>query len=321
MRNMGTGTRDTMDAVAIRLAQQVGDRAVAWLGSMRTGFTLARDVPDERIGGDGLKSLAELALAAGLVRREAVAGPRCAQTAQGLLDFAWREFDEGDLLYRLQAHTPAATHPIEIYSLFAAAGYRHERLDRLAGHLLGLRASRVIEHVPNRRLAVVAAATRIGVPVHDDVDALIAQTWLGGTPEPWMLDANNAYGVTHTVFHLTDWGSRPEGLPDRLQDYLHLWLPVWTEVFCETRFWDLLLEFLIVGTCLQRPLFFPSVWERVAEAQHADGMVPNGLTVPPADSRAAWLNHHHPTVVAAVAGTLAVSRALTVPAASAGGAG
>jgi hypothetical protein len=310
-----------MDTAAIRLAQQVCDGAMAWLGGMRTSFTLGRDVPDEQISGDGLKSLAELSLAAGMVRREAVAGPRSAQTAQGLLDFAWREFDDGDLLYRLQAQTPAATHPIEIYSLFAAAGYRHERLDRLAGHLLALRASRVIEHVPNRRLAVVAAGARIGLPGYDDIDALVAQTWLGGTPEPWMLDATNAYGVTHTVFHLTDWGSRPEGLSDRLNDYLHQWLPVWTEVFCETRFWDLLLEFLIVGTCLKDPLFFPAVWERVAQAQQADGMVPNGLTAPPSDPLAAWRNHHHPTIVAAVAGTLAVSRALTVPSASRGSSG
>ncbi|MCG5213230.1 DUF6895 family protein [Streptosporangium soli] len=299
------------DAAAARLAHQVGERALAWLECMRGSFALTAETPDDHVEGQALKSLAELALAAGMVRREAIAGPQCADTAGRLLDFGWRQVGRGDLLYRLQARTPAATYPMEIYAPFAAAGYRHERMDRLAAHLLGLRASRVIEHVPNRRLAVVAAAATIGVTVPDDVAAMIGQTWLGGTPEPWMLDAGNAYGVTHTVFHLTDWGGRPEGLPQRLQDYLHQWLPVWAEVFCETRLWDLLLEMLIVGTCLQRPLFFPAVWERVAAAQRADGMMPNGLTTPPADPHAAWRNHHHPTIVAVVAGTLTLSRAIS----------
>jgi hypothetical protein len=306
-----------MDASAARLAHQVGEGALAWLGSMRGSFALARDVPDDQIGGDALKALAELTLAAGIVRREAVAGAGCAQTAQGLLDFAWQQLDEGDLLYRLQEQTPATTYPLEIYSPFPPAGYRHERFDRLTAHLLGLRASRVIEHVPNRRLAVVAAARRVGVPVSDDVAALVRQTWLGGTPEPWMLDAFTGYSVTHTVFHLTDYGDHPEGLPDRLQDYLHQWLPVWVEVFCETRSWDLLLELLIVGTCLRRPLFFPAIWERVAAAQRADGLVPNGMTKPPVDSQRAWRNHHHPTIVAVVAGTLTLSRALASASATA----
>lgn len=300
-----------MDATAVRLAQHVGERAVGWLGRLRASFALDRDVPDYDINGEGLKSLGELALAAGVVVREAVAGPRCAETARSLLDFAWSEFDEGALLHRLQAHTPAATHPMELYSHFIPAGYRHPPLDRLAGHVLGLRAAPVIEHVPNRRLAVYAAARRIGAEPPGELSELIDATWLGGTPEPWMMDANNAYGVTHTVFHLTDWGADPAGLPEPLQDYLRLWLPVWVEVFRETRFWDLLLEFLIVGACLPEPMFFPAVWERVAEAQRPDGMMPNGLTAPPAEPEDAWLNHHHPTIVAAVAGTLTVSRALS----------
>ncbi|GAB2878010.1 DUF6895 family protein [Streptomyces mayteni] len=306
-----------MDATAVRLAQHVGERAMDWLGRLRTSFALDRDVPDHDIGADAIKALSELALAVGVVVREAVAGPRSADAARSLLDFAWREFDEGALLYRLQAHTPAATHPVEIYSHFVAAGHRHPQLDRLAGHLLSLRAASVVEHVPNRRLAVWAAARRIGARPPGDREALLAGTWLGGMPEPWMMDANNAYGVTHTVFHLTDWGEDPAGLPEPLCDYLHRWLPVWVEVFRETRFWDLLLEFLVVGVCLPEPMFFPEVWERVAEAQRPDGMMPNGLTAPPVEPERAWLNHHHPTIVAVVAGTLTVSRALS--AATAGG--
>lgn len=298
------------DTTAARLAHQISDRALAWLDSVRGQFALPDNVPEEQIPGKTLKSLSELALMASLVCREAVAGPDSARTARRLLDFAWQQLDEGGVPYRLQAASPAATYPIEMYAPFAAAGYRHPGLDRLTAHLLGLRAGRVIEHVPNRRLAVVAAANAIGVTIPDDVNALIGQTWLGGTPEPWMLDATNAYGVTHTVFHLTDYGASPDSLPAHLHDYLHRWLPVWVEVHCETHLWDLLLELLIVGTCLSPPLFFPAIWEHVATAQRPDGVMPNGVTTPPADTQAAWLNHYHPTIVAVVAGTLTLSRTL-----------
>lgn len=299
-----------MDTTTIRSAQRVTDNAMAWLDRMRTRFALPRDVPDHEIDGDRLKSLSELTLAAVMVLREAVAGPRTAELATGLLDFAWREFREGDLLYQLQRHTPPATHPTEIYSVFTVAGRRHPALDRLVTHLSGLRAAAVPEHVPNRCLAVLAASRRVGAPDPPGVPELVARTWLGGEPEPWMLDTNNAYGVTHTVFHLTDWAASPEGIEPRLQEYLRRWLPVWVEVFTETRSWDLLAELLIVDVCLERPRSYPRVWERLAAAQHTDGMVPNGVTRPPADPDRAFINHHHPTIVAAVAGTLTVARAL-----------
>ncbi|MCC9310145.1 hypothetical protein LN042_24265 [Kitasatospora sp. RB6PN24] len=301
-----------MDVTMVRRAQQVADQALAWLGQMRTNFALPRDVQHWELTGDALKGLAEVTLAAAIVRREAVAGPRSAQTAEELIDFAWREFDAGELLYTLLRHTPPATHPVEIYSHFTLAGLRHPPLERLAAHQAGLRAAAVTEHVPNRRLAVLAARRRLGLPDPPDVPGLIAQTWLGGTPEPWMLDTFNAYGVTHTVFHLTDWGGKPEALEPRLQDYLHRWLPVWVEVFAETRSWDLLGELLIVDVCLSEPEWYPQAWERLAAAQREDGMVPNGVTRPPDDPGQAFHNHNHPTIVAAVAGTLTVSRALAV---------
>ncbi|MFC4563726.1 DUF6895 family protein [Nocardiopsis mangrovi] len=299
-----------MDTRTIRLAHKVSDAALDWLGSVRSLFALDRDTPDHEIDGNALKSLSELSLALGLIRRERVSGPRTSEIADTMFDFTWREFREGDLLYRLQQHTPAATHPLEIYSPFVDADYHHPRLELLLHHLSGLRSWQVPEHVPNRRLAVVAAARRAGLPVHEDVADITRQTWLGGTPEPWMLDANNAYGVTHTVFHLTDWGADPEGLPQELEDYLHLWLPVWVDVFDETRFWDLLAEFLLVGVCLRTPIFFPKVWEHLAEAQLDNGMVPNGVTRPSEDVERAFVNHHHPTLVAVIAATMTVSRAL-----------
>ncbi|MFE7527114.1 DUF6895 family protein [Kitasatospora sp. NPDC057542] len=306
-----------MDLAALTIPHQIGARALAWLDSVRGCFALPPDVPVHEIDGPSLKALSELALAASLVKRETVGGPDTARTADTLLDFAWQQFRAGDLLDEMQRHTPAATHPMEIYSSFAAVGYRHQPLEDVLAHLVGTRSARVPEHVPNRHLAVVAAVRRIGLPDHSDRAALVERTWLGGRPEPWMLDANNAYGVTHTVFHLTDWAADPDGLPEHLHEYLHRWLPAWVEVFAATRNWDLLGELLAVGACLRQPLFFPAVWELLAQAQWRDGMMPNGVTRPPDEPERAFRNHHHPTIVAVVAGTLTISRALTTAGASA----
>lgn len=95
-----------MDAATIGVAHHIGDRALAWLDGVRSLFALDRDIPHHQIDGGALKSLAELALAAELVLREAVAGPRGASLAEGLFDFVWRQFDDGELLYQLQRHTP-----------------------------------------------------------------------------------------------------------------------------------------------------------------------------------------------------------------------
>ena len=117
--------------------------------------------------------------------------------------------------------------------------------------------------------------------------------------------------MTHTVFHLTDWGAHPHGLPDHIQDYLQSWLPAWLEVYLEAGQWDLVAELLIVDLCLTDPEFYPHAWDRVAGAQHADGLLPYGPMRVPHKLAKAFRNHYHLTLAATIAGTLAVSRRIT----------
>lgn len=215
-----------MSAAIVGPARLVCSRALGWLGRARSGFALPQGVTAAQIDSPALKSVAELGLAMSLVEREAIAGAEDAQAARLLADFAWAQLEGGELLYRWQLHDPASSVPMEVYAPFVRAGYRHEPLEGLCAHLVGLRAARVRELLPNRQLAVVAAARQLGLPDPVDPLVLLERTWLGGQPEPWMLDPAAAYALTHTVFHLTDWGADPGGLPDPLQEHLHLWLPV-----------------------------------------------------------------------------------------------
>jgi hypothetical protein len=68
---------------------------------------------------------------------------------------------------------------------------------------------------------------------------------------------------------------------------------------------------LIVDLCLTEPDFYPHAWKYLAGAQHSDGLVPYGPVRVPGEVAKAFRNHYHPTLVAAIAGTLAVSRWMT----------
>ncbi|SFC36836.1 DUF6895 family protein [Streptomyces aidingensis] len=293
-------------------ARLLADRALSWLhanrrfGALPPGTTETLDDPDSTY-----KPLGESALAASLVLRDPHSGAGRRAAAQNLLDYLWEQFRAGDLLYERQLRHTLMTDPMETYSHFARAGYRHAELDRLLAHHSRLRSLRAVEVVPNRRLAVANAARVVGLaPLReDDWAALARATWLGAEPEPWAVDWMTAYHMTHTVFHLTDWSARPEGLPAPLAAYLHDWLPVWTDIWREVAQWDLLAELLIVGACLPEPYCDPGHWEALAGIQRPDGLVPRDGEPVTDDPEQRFHDHQHTVAVVTVAGTALAGRA------------
>ncbi|AOS63659.1 DUF6895 family protein [Actinoalloteichus hymeniacidonis] len=301
-----------MNKELVALGHHLAGSAFGWLSEAAPHFRLVPDLPATEVDiGDSIKPLSELALAGSLAVREGVAGSREAQIAPEIVDFAWREFGCGSLLLAMQRRAPGETYPMETYAPFARAGRRNRDLDELLVHLAGLRAARVPELMPNRLLAVAGAQRIIGLPQHIDRVGALARTWLGGRPEPWTIDFLTAYAVTHTVFHVTDWGAHPAELPVPLQNYLHRWLPAWLEVYREARQWDLVGELLLVDLCLESPSYPVSCWTDLAEAQRPDGLLPYGPLPAPRRVAEAFRSCYHPTVVAAIAGTLLVSRGIT----------
>ncbi|MEU7044689.1 hypothetical protein AB0A77_27030 [Streptomyces varsoviensis] len=306
-----------MTALPVRTAHEISGRALAWLHANREYGALS-SVPRSDVGEEGetYKALAETALAASLVLRDGAAGTTELTLARELLDFGWRQLGEGTLLYERLLRHPLTTDPMETYAHFVRAGYRHALLDGLLAHNAALRATHACEHIPNRRLAV-ANASRItghdhGAGAHDWA-SLTRATWLGALPEPWHIDWLTGYAVTHTVFHLTDWGRLPGGLPADIAGYLRDWLPMWTDIWAETSQWDLMAELMIVGNCLPDPATEAEDWQRLAELQHADGLVPRDDKPVDDDPAQRFEDHQHTTIVAVVAGTIAVNRALNEP--------
>ena len=300
-----------MNPDVLRTAHNVGSRALDWLNRSRQFGSLPPGTDIEFTDPDNCyKPLGETALAASMVLREGVAGPGELLAAQELLDFTWEQFRAGDFLFERQVRHPMVTDPLETYAHFVRGGYRNHRLDEVAAHLGTLDSFRAVEMMPNRRLAVANANRVINPGYQCDWAALAADTWLGSTPEPWMIDWMTGYHLTHAVFHLTDWGARPDGLPEPVVDYLRTWLPVWADVWQEVAQWDLLGELLIVDACLREPVCDPQSWERLAQAQHRDGLLPRDAEPVAEDPRRAFKDNEHTAVVAIVAGTVTLARSL-----------
>ncbi|MFF4397503.1 DUF6895 family protein [Streptomyces sp. NPDC001480] len=299
------------------LAQRMASTAIGWLHRHREHGAFPPGTSAELADPNGVyKPLGESALAACLLLRTPASTPADRRLADSLLSFAWEQLGNGALLYERQLRYPAMTDPLEVYAHFARAGYRHDALHELEQYLTGLASHQGSEHLPNRRLAVANAAHVAGLPVHAHWPTLTAATWLGHTPEPWTIDWMTGYAVTHTVFHITDWGAEPHNLRPALSDYLATWLPVWTDIWAEIHEWDLVAELLIAGLCLPDPVGDTGAWQRLAEVQRPDGLMPPDSRPIPDDPDEAFRTGHHTTVVAAIAATLALAHHQQQPVAS-----
>ncbi|WP_263164945.1 DUF6895 family protein [Streptomyces sp. SCSIO ZS0520] len=295
------------------LLHRVGAGALDWLDAHREQFRAgdpAVTPPD--LVKSRFKQIGELGLVGRILIREGVAGSQQAVQIENLLDFVWREgLRGGTLLDWLQRDEPFSPIPMELYVPFRELGYRDPALEEHIRLVSRTTSWQVLEGPPNRRLGLSRFEARAGLTPGTSAEEAAAHTWLGHTPEPWSADSHMAYAVTHTVFHLTDWGRHPERLPAALGDYLRLWLPAWTDEWAAARHWDLLGELLVVDACLPVPALDPGVWQRYAAAQQPEGAMPARGAMPEGDTEEVFEAVHHPTIVALFASTMAVSRAMS----------
>ncbi|MFI1720596.1 DUF6895 family protein [Streptomyces sp. NPDC020489] len=296
-----------------RLLHTVGARAVEWLWAHRDGFRLETDVDPETGFLERFKPIGELALVCKVLFREGAAGSVQAELARRLLDHVWRDtLDGGRMLVRGQRIEPISPIPFEVYLPFRELGYSQPDIEHAARLNHRLESWTSFETTPTRRLGLSTFQRRFGLTPHPSEHEALTTTWLARTPEPWTVEGHIAYDVTHAVFHLTDWGENPDGLPPDLADYLAAWLPAWIDDWLDLQRWDLLGELLVVDACLPRPTLHEDAWAAFAAAQQPDGAMPAVRAMPVTDDRDELFDLiYHPTLVAAFASTLATSRSLS----------
>lgn len=296
-----------------QLLHRVGADALEWLSANRRHFRARQDADTPHLElAERFKPIGELAVIGKVLFREGVAGSQQSETVRELLDFAWEELLEGgELLALMQHKEPLSPIPLELYMPFRELGRRHPGVEAAARTARATTSWTAVEMAPNRRLGLARVEARAGLPPSITVEEALRRTWLGRTPEPWTAEYHLTYDVTHTVFHLTDWGEKPEALPADIADYLALWLPVWIDDWAGMEHWDLLGELLVVDACLPRPSLPADIWQLYADAQRPDGAMPVQHTLPDGDPADTFDLAHHPTLVAAFASVLATSRAMT----------
>ena len=193
-----------------RLMHTVGVRALEWLWAHRDGFRLEPDVDPEVGFLERFKPVGELALICRVLFREGVAGSRQAELARQLLDHTWRHtLDGGRMLVRGQRIEPLSPIPFEVYLPYKELGYSQPEVERATVLYHRLNSWASLELNPTRRLGLSAFQRRFGLTPRTPEADLVGETWLARTPEPWTVSGHIAYDLTHTVFHLTDWGERP----------------------------------------------------------------------------------------------------------------
>ncbi|MGW1952900.1 DUF6895 family protein [Streptomyces sp. NPDC001920] len=267
-----------MTALGVQEIRDVGAAAFAWLSAHRGEFALGEDA----LSADGhvdatWKPLGELAQTCASVRSHTPPSDSLHICAADLLRFAWQQTGQGELFLHLQRMEPFATYPLEIYSVFAAAGLRHPGYEAAAATTARTRGWRLTEQDPTRRLGVLKAERRSGIHRPEQAERVLRQTWLGALPEPWTFERSSGYALTHVVFHLTDWGRLPAGVPADLDAYLSHWLPPWLDTCLDAGMWDLSCELLVVAASLPTPpdpAALQAAWARIARAQLDSGALP-----------------------------------------------
>ncbi|MFJ7074088.1 DUF6895 family protein [Streptomyces sp. NPDC098781] len=300
-----------MTALGADEIREVGTAAFAWLAAHRGDFALGEDALTAEGQVDATwKPLGELAQTCHSVRTHLPPSDPLHVCASDLLRFAWQQTGRGELFVRLQRLEPFATYPLEVYSVFAAAGLRHSGYEAAAATTARTRGWRFTEQEPTRQLGVLKAERRSGIDRTDESEPVLRRTWLGGLPEPWTFERSSGYALTHVVFHLTDWGREPAGVPADLAAYLNHWLPSWLDSCLDAGMWDLSCELLVVAASLPDPpalAAFQDAWRRIARAQHESGALPQDSREI-AGAEADFLHCYHSTLMAAFAAAQTVKR-------------
>lgn len=294
-------------------AAHVSRTTLEWVHENQDSFRLPDDVlaPHTDVNRT-LKPLGELAQLTFSIRQRSGPGSERHRRASALLDFAWEQTGRGQLFLDLLRGEPFTTYPLEIYAPFASAELRHPGFEEFAATVCGTRGWARIEQEPNRRLGVLNSERRVGFAPYGEVPAALARTWLGGLPEPWTFERTAGYGLTHVVFHLTDWGEAPHRMPGELAGYLADWLPAWLDTCLEAQQWDLSCELVAVAACVpdatsytSLPTAVEAALARIADVQDAAGGFPEVGTGRPHEPPRTFMNCYHSTLVGAFAATLA----------------
>ncbi|MBB5696464.1 hypothetical protein FHS87_004535 [Roseomonas pecuniae] len=220
-----------------------------------------------------------------------------------LLEWAWSEFERGDMILRVLTARPDLVVLSTIYASFARSGYTDNRLAGWLSYLEKTTSCSALEFPRWRKLDVEHAFASLNA-VMLPKDCLNG-TWFAAMPEPWLMTDDLAYATTHAVFYATDFGRYSDALPRRLHEYLGLWLPIWLQLSLEKENFDLYAEWLMVAAYSGHYAIYDEHSTQLLAHQRGDGAFPGPHDCekdPESSSRISdFLTNYHTTLVSLLA--------------------
>ena len=253
-----------------------------------------------------IKAAAELALVCGIAatRETRAAGTSYAALAERL----YREvfLDEGVQEYLLS--NIAAVPTIGLYGSLRQCGYDDLRFRGRLQRLTESGYPAAVERTPASELDLIHSSRLAGFPCPLDAGEVYARTLLRRRPPLQLLANDDVYGITHTVFFLTDFGREMPAVLRPDLDYLAEAVPRLLDFYLWKQNWDLAAELLLILKCagLQAADSFAEGWALLLAAQNDDGSYDGPVDEEPqrADEDTTWAqfrDRYHTTLAVLLA--------------------
>jgi hypothetical protein len=292
-------------------------RALSWVESQKQAFSIP-EAPPEACSLAHVKAVGELARAASVLLQQPSLPAEIRTRTALLLDHAWTTFQEGELFAEILTGRPDLLMLGSLYSIFDRHGRVHERtrsiLERLPEQPQIARPRHSLDPRGRARLGADAPAVLalglaeawrcLGLASRWSAERLFPRTLLARRGEG-AISREAAYSIAHTVFFMTDFGSRPWALDARSRDYLREAGPPWMAAFLAIPDYDVFSELAFALTCSDCRDRDADVEAALQGAQEPGGAVP-GPAVSDVDSETpltppAFRRDYHTTLVALLA--------------------
>ncbi|MBS0467712.1 MAG: hypothetical protein JSS31_01755 [Proteobacteria bacterium] len=282
----------------------VENTLLSWIINRREQFSLAH-ATDAIHALQLLKPLGELVLACDVLIR----GISKQRDAYVLMEWAWLQLDRGQLIHNLLLSRPDLIILTSIYSSFYRHGFQHRETLKLLKYLARTDFSEAVQFPNWRRLDFEHALGTLGIGKIRSQS--IAGMWCAKRPEPWLIEHDSAYALTHEIFYVSDFGRTVERLPQTVVQYVALWLPSWINIFSRQDNWDLTAELLMVSSCIPDYPQARDTFDRLSTIVGERGFLPgpdeggkNLIAPGDSDERIDFLSHYHTVLVGLMAANL-----------------
>lgn len=287
-----------------------------WIFQDLSRFRLDKSANNTRIV-ELLKPLGELTLTASLL--SGLPHLSSDPVWKEALDFSWNQLQEGNLLVDILKERPDLLVMLSLYATLYREGYENKTLNNQIYQLVSTPGYYQTDMLAWRRLDLLAGLDELSIisNIESEMENTFNRTWLSKCHSPWTITEPAAYGITHTVFYMTNYGCGVSRLPESVERYLLENCLPWTRMYLSEGNFDIAAEMIMTRCCLQSNLTDSEklLYKDFLDARMKDGALPcppygalSLLFGEDDPNRRHFLLHYHTVLVTCMASAMAINR-------------